>query len=112
MGYNVSENILPAKTDTGAGETKTPRNFGNKSFQTRGYTSSGAGASVIRIDGSNVPTPTTNDWITIKSFDELTLGTTPTGAGWESTVAYRHYRAYVVSISGTGATMDVYMAGA
>ena len=206
MGNN-SLIIMEDKTGVGQGEIFSPLKDGIISFQTKGATTNAAGASVIKIQGSNLQSPsmdkqtitpdgtvasgafrltlngetttsltydctTTNiksalealgcvvtatvtgnwgsaftilftdctglglititddtlktagddavtlvvtetsstDWVTVKTFDSLTLGTTPTGAGWQTTVSWRHYRPYVVSISGTGAKVSVYVA--
>lgn len=95
--------ILSGATATGAGEVHDP--VGAKmAFQAIGVTSSGAGASDVLIeaslDGSN--------WVTLATIS-LTLSTTATSDGFVADAPWAFIRANVNSISGTGATIDVWM---
>lgn len=100
--------LLAAAIATGAGAAHQPRSD-LRTFQATGTTSAGAGASVINIEGSNVPTPSVDgDWVTLGTIT-LTLGTAKTGDGFVSQAPWRHVRANVASISGTDGTVNVYM---
>jgi hypothetical protein len=85
----------------GAAErTKT----GNKTFQLTGKTTSGTGAvSVdVKVSNNNV------DWILAGTIS-LTLGTTLATDGFNMTASWGWARGEVTSISGTGASVSLYM---
>lgn len=108
---NKSVAIMSAKTTTGAGERHTP--WGAElSFQAVGRGSAGAGAVTVEIQVSDVPEPSADGhWMTALEI-ELTLdGTTEVSDGQQIDAAWRHIRANVTAISGTGANVDVYMGG-
>lgn len=95
--------ILDAATATGAGVVHRPWGH-RRTYEAQGTTSAGAGAAVIVIqvcnDGSS--------WKTLGTFS-LTLGTTSTTDGFASSAAWKYVRANVSSISGTTATVSVYL---
>jgi hypothetical protein len=102
-----SVKLLDAAIATGAGashDSYTPF----RTFQATGATGSGAGAATVTIEVSDVDVPTANDWIVLGTIT-LTLGTTSTTDGFASTAAWRKTRANVTAISGTGATVHVWM---
>lgn len=103
-----SVQILAAAIATGAGTSHRPRQS-LRTFQACGTTSAGAGAASIDIECSNVPTPSVNgDWGVLMTLD-LTLGTTKVSAVGVSDAPWLHVRANVKLISGTDASVDVYM---
>lgn len=80
-----------------------------KTFQVIGETSSGSGSATIDLEVSNVPSPISDeDWVLLKRFS-LTLGTTQTGDSCVSDTPWRHTRANLTAISGTGATVSGYV---
>lgn len=94
--------LLSAATATGAG---TAQKFGSlleKSFQAYGTTSAGSGASVVRVEGSqdNI------NWVSLGTIS-LTLGTTSTTDGFATESGWKYIRGYVVSISGTNASVNL-----
>ena len=103
--------LLSAKTTTGAGEImEVDKIF--KTFHALGTTSAGSGAATIVIEASDknsVPTADT-EFVTLGTIS-LTLGTTQTGDGFAVQAAWRYIRARVSAISGTNASVDVYMGG-
>lgn len=107
---NSSVQILTAATSTVSSERHNiwgPR----FSAQAVGRTTSGVGAAAILIEVSNMANPTINGhWILAMTIN-LTLGTTDTTDGQQVEAAWRHVRARVSSISGTGASVDVIIAG-
>lgn len=110
-----AETISSVQLLTGATTTETggkyPPRCVNRTFQGMGTTSSGSGASSIVIEASNKSVPveaSTVDWTTLGTI-ALTLGTTQTNDGFVSSASWRWVRARVASISGTGASVNVYM---
>ncbi len=102
--------LLSAATATGYGEAMNARDT-RRTFQALGTTTAGAGAAVIEIYVSNVPSPVTAtdvEWKLLGSIS-LTLGTTKTNDGFASDAGWRWVRAKVASISGTNASVDCYM---
>lgn len=100
--------ILSAAIATGAGSAHQPRND-IRTFQATGTTSAGAGAATVKIQGSNVPTPAVDgDWVDLATI-ALTLATTKSGDGFVSNAPWLHVRANITAISGTDATVNVYM---
>lgn len=76
----------------------------NRTFQAVGTTSSGAGACTVALDGSNDGV----NWINFGSIS-LTLSTTAATDGGVFSAPWFNVRAYVSAISGTGASVSVYM---
>lgn len=105
--------LLSAATATGAGPAYNIQYMrvtqNNRTFQATGTTTSGAGAATVTVQVSNVPTPGANDWITIGTIT-LTLGTTSTTDGFVSIAAWENVRGNITAISGTGASVNLYMA--
>ena len=106
--------MLSAQTATGYSQVYQPRDV-YKTFQAFGSTSAGSGAATIIIQVSDVPdanlvTATDIHWITAGTIT-LTLGTTVTTDGFAVQAKWRHVRAKVSAISGTDASVNVYMGG-
>lgn len=95
--------IMSAATSTGAASSVKPWKK-DRTFQASGTTSSGAGAASILIQVSNDNV----NWDLLGTIT-LTLATTTSSDSFTSISAYRYVRANVSSISGTGASVDVYM---
>lgn len=96
--------LLDAVTATGAG-TALESWMKDKLFQAKGSTSSGPGAAVVLVQGSN----DNSTWETIATFT-LTLGTVVTSDSFASDSKWRYIRGNVQSISGTGAAVTLYLA--
>jgi len=109
-GQSISSvKLLDAVIATGAGPRHTPKGATNRTFQATGTTSAGAGAATIKVQVSNVETPTVDgDWIDLATLS-LTLGVTQTTSGTNSDQAWRHVRGNVTAISGTDATVTLWM---
>lgn len=102
--------LLSGATATGYSEVMEPV-AKNRTFQAQGSTGSGTGAATIIIQVSNLPSPATGtdvDWITLATIT-LTLGTTKTTDGFATDAPWRHARAKLSAISGTGATVSAWM---
>lgn len=95
--------LLDGATATGAGTSCTTVNT-KRTFQASGSVSASTGAASIDIEVSNDGT----NWIVLGTIS-LTLGTTTTSDGFVSDAPWKHVRANVDSISGTDASVDVYM---
>ncbi len=111
MSKISSFKLLDAATATGNGNPEKAWS-GPVSFQGYGTTSASTGAAVITVQVSNFETPvltTDVDWMTLGQIT-LTLGTTQTSEGFVSELRFRHVRCKVASISGTNATVSVWMA--
>ena len=105
--------MLDAVTATGAGGLMPWERDTVKSFHAVGTTSVGVGAATILIEASSKITPVTStsvDWVTLGTIT-LTLGTTQTGDGFIAFGGWKHVRANVSAISGTGATVSVWIGG-
>ena len=76
------------------------------SFQAVGTTSAGAGATTVVIEVSNDGT----NYINLGTIT-LTLGTAATSDGFACSNTWEYFRARVTAISGTNATVTVYMKG-
>ena len=102
-----AEKLLNAATATGAG-SKFALSGAKHSFQAIGNTSSGVGASVIRIEVSSKELPTADsDWLLAGTIT-LTLGTTATSDGFVIDASWKWVRGNISSISGTGATVTLW----
>jgi hypothetical protein len=102
--FNLTPETTGATT-TGA-QTTVFKDSPFATFQAYGSTTAGAGACVVTIQGSNIDD--TNAFITLGTIT-LTLGTTVTSDGFATTASWKYIRANVVSISGTGASVNVLM---
>lgn len=100
--------MLSGQTSTGY-SSSFEVSAGSKSYYAKGTTSAGSGAATIIIEGSNVDSAVATDWITMGTIT-LTLGTTSAGDGFPSDAHWRYVRAHVSAISGTTATVYVYVA--
>lgn len=101
--------ILNGATVTGGGTKHPPRGI-KRSFQALGTTSSGAGSATIRVEASNLSSPTENDWIELGTI-LLTLATTSSTDGFTTDAPWLFVRGNVTAISGTGATVSLIMGG-
>lgn len=105
-----SVQILSAATATGAGDVHQPI-CTDRTFHAYGATTAGAGSATIVIEGSDITSPATGtrvDWVELGTIT-LTLSTTRTSAGFASQARWRHVRAFVSAISGTGASVNAFM---
>lgn len=102
--------IISGAIATGAGSTfEVDRRINSNQkrvFQATGTTSAGAGAATIAVEVSE--TGADNEWITLGTIT-LTLGTTVTTDGFASDAAWTYVRGNVTAISGTDATVNLYM---
>lgn len=76
-----------------------------KTYQASGVTTAGAGAAVVAVQGQVDPA---GAWDTIGEIS-LTLGTTRSSDSFTSDDRYQRIRGRVVSISGTGASVNLVM---
>lgn len=95
--------ILNAATATGASGSHTI-DTANTTYQAAGTTSAGSGAATVVIEVSD----NGDDWLTLGTIT-LTLGTTSTSDGFASAATWAFARANVTAISGTDATVSVWM---
>jgi hypothetical protein len=100
--------LLSNATTTATG---TPQNVqtlripqDNRTFQATGQTSAITGAARVDVEVSNDNT----NWVLMGSIT-LTLGTTTTTDGFVSSANWTWVRGKVFSISGTGATVSLFM---
>jgi hypothetical protein len=91
--------------------TGTPQNVqalriptDNKTFQASGTTTAGSGAVSVAVEVSN----DNANWITMGTIG-LTLGTTSATDGFVGIANWTYVRGRVASISGTGATVSLFM---
>lgn len=106
-----SVKLIDAATATGASASHRAWTH-RRTFQASGTTSAGVGAATIQIWVSNVDSPSgvasDVDWVLLGTIT-LTLGTTQTTDGFASEAAWRHVRGKVSAISGTNATVTLWM---
>lgn len=108
----MAQILLNAATTTGAGTAWHPRDvtanstYNFHSFQAVGNTSASTGAATVLIQVSNDGT----NYITLGTIT-LTLGTSATSDGFAAINTWEYYRANLTALSGTGATVTVYMKG-
>ena len=108
----MAQVLLSNATATGAGEAWHPRDtsavatYTYHSFQAVGNTSAGSGAATVLIQVSNDGT----NFITLGTIT-LTLGTSATSDGFAVANIWEYYRANLSAVSGTNATVTVYMKG-
>lgn len=91
---------------TGAGDSFYMPEDGETTFQASGTTTAGSGAATIAIQVSN----DASNWITAGTIT-LTLGTSATTDGFALAAKWKHSRANVTALSGTGAAVSVYGKG-
>ena len=102
--YNMFEEV--AGGTTVAASTRIYKDSPYATFQAVGTTTAGAGAATIQIQGSNIDN--VNAYVTIGTIT-LTLGTTLVADGFSTSAPWKFVRANVTAISGTGASINVYM---
>jgi hypothetical protein len=108
----MAQILLNAATTTGAGTAWNPRDtsavatYTYHSFQAVGNTSASTGAATVLIQVSNDGT----NFITLGTIT-LTLGTAATSDGFAVANTWEYYRANLSVVSGTNATVTVYMKG-
>lgn len=83
---------------------------GIKTFQATGTTSAGAGAATIIVYGSNANSTVVTDWAVLCTIT-LVLGTTSSGDACTTNADFAYNQVRVSAISGTDASVDVYVAG-
>jgi len=98
-----TETLLSDKTATGAGDAYSVPNS-KRTFQADGTTSSGAGSATVKVQVSN----DNSNWIDLGTIT-LTLATTSSSDGFSSDAPWRYVRGNVTAISGTGASVNLYM---
>lgn len=89
-----------------AASTRIYKDSPKATFQAVGTTTAGAGAATIQIQGSNIDD--VNAYVTLGTIS-LTLGTTLVADGFSTDAAWKFVRANITAISGTGASVNVYM---
>jgi hypothetical protein len=108
----MAQILLSNATTTGAGEAWHPQDtsavatYTYHSFQAVGKTSASTGAATVLIQVSNDGV----NFFTLGTIT-LTLGTSATSDGFAVANTYEYYRANLSAVSGTGATVSVYMKG-
>lgn len=100
--YTLAQNA--ATTGVFAPVTYQQVGFSSATFQAVGQTTAGSGATVVDIEVSNDNV----NWIILGTIT-LTLGTVTTSDGFASGAPWAYTRAEVRSISGTGASVSVFM---
>jgi hypothetical protein len=108
----MAQILLSNATGTGAGTAWRPRDtsavatYTYHSFQAVGNTSTSTGAATVLIQVSNDGV----NYITMGTIT-LVLGTSSTSDGFAAANTWEYYRANLSAVSGTGATVSVYMKG-
>ena len=103
MARQVSSVLILTGSVTGAGEAHQPVNE-RRTFQAVGATSAGAGSAIVDIQGSLDGV----NWITIATIT-LVLAVTVATDGFASDAAWRYVRANCTTLTGTNASVQVYM---
>lgn len=96
-------NLLVSATTVAAGNTYT-KPATKCTFQGSGTTTAGAGSATIKVQVSN----NDSDWLDLGTIT-LTLATTSSSDGFTSEAPWKHVRGNVTAISGTGASVNLYM---
>ena len=96
--------ILNAVIATGTGESRRPIRR-ELTFQAVGITSAGAGSATIDVEVSNDG----DNW-EVAGTITLTLSTTSSSDGFASNAPWKFVQGNVTAISGTDATVSLYMA--
>jgi hypothetical protein len=101
--------LLDQVTGTGAGTPASPYQE-KHSVHAFGQTSAGAGSATIKIEGTNIHNPGSDDWNELAEI-VLTLATTRSSLGMAIDAPWRMIRARVSAISGTGAAVSTHLVG-
>lgn len=96
--------LVNGVTATGAVPVVATCAASGTTFQAFGTTTAGSGAATVVIQVSNDGA----NWIDLGTIT-LTLGTSATTDGFAALAAWAFVRANVTAISGTGASVSVYM---
>jgi hypothetical protein len=99
--------LLDGKASTGVGATFSPHSA-KKAFQAIGRTTAGSGSAIIKIQGSLTGGASDTEWVDVATIT-LTLGTTATTDGFASDSVWAYIRPNVTTLTGTGASVDLYM---
>ena len=108
----MAQILLSNATATGAGDAWHPRDtaanatYTYHSFQAVGQTTASTGAATIVIQVSNDGI----NYVTLATIT-LSLTTSASSDGFACVNTWEYYRANVTAISGTGASVTVYMKG-
>ena len=102
--YNMFDEV--ANATTVAASDRIYKDSPYATFQAVGSTTAGAGAVTVQIQGSNVDD--VNTYVTLGTIS-LTLGTTKVADGFATAAPWKFVRANVTAISGTGASVNVFM---
>lgn len=108
----MAQILVNAATSTGAGaawherDTIPKYTYGYRSFQAVGTVSASTGSTTVQIQASNDGT----NYITLGTIT-LALSTSAASDGFAAANSWEYYRANVSAISGTTATVTVYMKG-
>lgn len=103
-----SVKLLDAATGTTTGSTHSPIQ-NERTYQVQHSTTAGAGAATVVIQVSDVDAPAVaGDWIDFATFT-LTLSTSLATEGVTMDAPWRHVRGKVTAISGTGASITLWM---
>lgn len=99
----VVHNLLVKATTVAAGASYLKPSV-KCTFQAAGTTTSGTGSATVKAQASNNDT----DWLDLGTIT-LTLSTTSTSDGFTVEAPWRYVRGNVTAISGTGASVDLFM---
>jgi hypothetical protein len=108
----MAQILLSGATATGAGtawhpvDTSAIATYTQHSFQAIGQTTSSTGSATVLIEVSDDGV----NYITLATIT-LSLTTSPSSDGLACANTWEYYRANVSAISGTGASVSVYMKG-
>jgi hypothetical protein len=105
LGFVKAAKLVDAVTTTHTSDSNKAKSD-IRSYQAYGSTSAGAGSATIVVEVSNVDLD--NTWMVIGTIT-LTLGTTVTADGFTIESPWTYTRVRVSAISGTDATVSVYM---
>jgi hypothetical protein len=110
MATKLLNAVIATGAGTGVRVTAPPSGgsqFAYRTFQAIGSVTAATGASVIYVEVSNTGVAT-DPWIVLGTIT-LTLGTTATTDGFASQGAWEYVRGNINSISGTNATVSLWM---
>ena len=105
INKNRTYKMLDGAIATGAGTNVFNMSTGgSRTFQADGTTSSGSGSATIKVQVSN----DNSNWIDLGTVT-LSLSTTSATDGFTSDAPWAFVRGNVTAISGTGASVNLYM---
>jgi len=107
---NRAVRLLNAATSTGVSAAQRP-NSTKKTFQLIGRTTSGSGSAIVKIQGSLTGGAGNDQWVDIMTIT-LTLssdGASTNSDGQASDSAWSFIRTNITTLTGTGASVDLYM---